>query len=315
MTKKISLPHLFAGILFAVLTLGQLYNIFRLKTLYGINLPSMLSLLPVLSIPVFLLTAVCLFIGAFLNRQNAPAKVLPLIGLGALALLQMVNLFNGFRNGSYTAYDYVYYSPTFNPPYVLPRVLPRLVDLLGHTALLILAAVVLLSKKSRLRVLLFLPALLVLISYFITPVTGFLFQRLFDLIWSPGMFRFSLDYISILFFNAVYVAAVLLAGLGCAFPAVPDEKQAVPYSGPVPDPVYAPGSAYVPGPGYVLGPGYAPGLVYTPAPAYTPGPAQDAPSKVSAGVVEELKRYKELLDADVITQEEFDGKKKQLLNL
>ena len=30
---------------------------------------------------------------------------------------------------------------------------------------------------------------------------------------------------------------------------------------------------------------------------------------------EELKKYKELLDSDIITQEEFDAKKKQLLNL
>ena len=33
------------------------------------------------------------------------------------------------------------------------------------------------------------------------------------------------------------------------------------------------------------------------------------------GVAEELKTYKELLDEGVITQEEFDTKKQQLLNL
>ena len=31
--------------------------------------------------------------------------------------------------------------------------------------------------------------------------------------------------------------------------------------------------------------------------------------------IEHLKRYKQLLDAGVITQEEFDAKKKQLLGL
>lgn len=33
------------------------------------------------------------------------------------------------------------------------------------------------------------------------------------------------------------------------------------------------------------------------------------------GTAEELKNYKELLDSGVITQEEFDAKKKQLLGL
>ena len=32
-------------------------------------------------------------------------------------------------------------------------------------------------------------------------------------------------------------------------------------------------------------------------------------------VVEELKRYKDLLDSGILTQEEFDAKKKQLLGL
>ena len=35
----------------------------------------------------------------------------------------------------------------------------------------------------------------------------------------------------------------------------------------------------------------------------------------SDGTADELKKYKELLDAGVITQEEFDLKKKQLLGL
>jgi predicted Zn-dependent peptidase len=33
------------------------------------------------------------------------------------------------------------------------------------------------------------------------------------------------------------------------------------------------------------------------------------------GVAEELKKFKELLDNGIISQEEFDGKKKQLLEL
>ena len=37
--------------------------------------------------------------------------------------------------------------------------------------------------------------------------------------------------------------------------------------------------------------------------------------QVNFGAAEELKTYKELLDSGVITQEEFDAKKKQLLNL
>lgn len=43
--------------------------------------------------------------------------------------------------------------------------------------------------------------------------------------------------------------------------------------------------------------------------------AQAVSSQVNFGAAEELKTYKELLDSGVITQEEFDAKKKQLLNL
>ena len=43
--------------------------------------------------------------------------------------------------------------------------------------------------------------------------------------------------------------------------------------------------------------------------------AQTSSAKVNFGTAEELKTYKELLDSGVITQEEFDAKKKQLLNL
>ena len=37
--------------------------------------------------------------------------------------------------------------------------------------------------------------------------------------------------------------------------------------------------------------------------------------KTSQGNTDELKKFKDLLDSGVITQEEFDTKKKQLLNL
>ena len=50
-----------------------------------------------------------------------------------------------------------------------------------------------------------------------------------------------------------------------------------------------------------------------PAPAPTPAPeAAAAPARISA---QELKELKELLDRGIITQEEFDAKKKQLLGL
>ena len=45
--------------------------------------------------------------------------------------------------------------------------------------------------------------------------------------------------------------------------------------------------------------------------AYTPTPTAKAPTSSA----DELKKYKDLLDKGVITQEEFDAKKKQLLGL
>ena len=55
----------------------------------------------------------------------------------------------------------------------------------------------------------------------------------------------------------------------------------------------------------------------TPAAAYGApvAPAAPAAPKNNLGAAEELKTYKELLDAGAITQEEYDAKKKQLLGL
>ena len=44
-------------------------------------------------------------------------------------------------------------------------------------------------------------------------------------------------------------------------------------------------------------------------------PAAPFEAEKPRDVVEELKRYKELLDSGILTQEEFDAKKKQLLGL
>ena len=42
---------------------------------------------------------------------------------------------------------------------------------------------------------------------------------------------------------------------------------------------------------------------------------RDKPDNANAGNADELKKYKDLLDSGVISQEEFDAKKKQLLGL
>lgn len=52
------------------------------------------------------------------------------------------------------------------------------------------------------------------------------------------------------------------------------------------------------------------------APVYSDAPAKDAELVQPADdVVEQLKKYKQLLDSGIITQEEFDAKKKRLLDL
>lgn len=53
---------------------------------------------------------------------------------------------------------------------------------------------------------------------------------------------------------------------------------------------------------------------YDPEPAQVDNQASTKPNN-EANIPEELKKYKELLDSGVITQEEFDAKKKQLLGL
>ena len=44
-------------------------------------------------------------------------------------------------------------------------------------------------------------------------------------------------------------------------------------------------------------------------------PKAETVNGATLGIADELKKYKELLDSGVITQEEFDAKKKQLLGL
>lgn len=373
MTKKISLFHLFAGILFAVLTLRQSYYFIRFlidAIEYGYDSIFSTVVWYLLFVGIYALTTICLLIGAFLNRRSGLAKALPVIGLGALALAVLFSFIRGI---------YLYVIAIYDLDFLLVFTLPDLVSLAGCIVLVIFAAIMpsALTKnpKSKLRMLWFLPALLVLTSDFMTPVIGFLLD----------MYRASYI-VADLFFNTLYVAAILFAGLGCAFPPVSEEKRAQPYGGPgpayVPNPGYDPGTALLTGPDPVYGPGpaqvvdpsylppdpvyapgpnpvyspnptygpgpaydpgtalltesdpmyapgpapgpdpmYAPGPAYVPDPAYipdpapVPGPVQDNPPKISAGVVAELKQYKELLDMGVITQEEFDAKKKQLLGL
>lgn len=56
------------------------------------------------------------------------------------------------------------------------------------------------------------------------------------------------------------------------------------------------------------------GRVAPAAPAAAPAPAPAAPTSVSEAA-DDLLKLKELLDAGILTQEEFDAKKKQLLGL
>ncbi len=48
---------------------------------------------------------------------------------------------------------------------------------------------------------------------------------------------------------------------------------------------------------------------------YKPTPTTTIKQEIPQSLADELKKYKELLDMGVITQEEFDAKKKQLLGL
>ncbi len=55
--------------------------------------------------------------------------------------------------------------------------------------------------------------------------------------------------------------------------------------------------------------------VAEPAPAPKEEPKKAEPAHLNADVISELKQYKDLLDSGILTQEEFDAKKKELLGL
>ncbi len=137
-------------------------------------------------------------------------------------------------------------------------------------------------RRTGIRVLWFLPALLFLLQQAasvanVLSYVGDDFQTLLVTL---------LGYIA---GSILPTAAWILAGLWIT--AVP--KTAGPVYTP---PVYTP-------------PVYTPPVYTPPVRPYTP------PVQPQADVGEELKRFKDLLDAGVITQEDFDQKKKQLLGL
>jgi len=57
------------------------------------------------------------------------------------------------------------------------------------------------------------------------------------------------------------------------------------------------------------------GQPVVPAPAPAPIPAAPTPQSSAISAADELIKFKELLDMGILTQEEFDAKKKQLLGL
>ena len=282
-------------------------------------------------------------------RRRGSAKLPPLIGLGLLVLMRLVSFVAGFWGTGYAARDYVYLRYEFHPLCVLPA----LVSLVGFIALFVFAAICPADRSRQggagIRILWFVPGLCIVLSHLADFVVAFILRR-FGLIWDAGMFTFyGIPTVINLFSETLFIAAFLLAGFGFTAPAAQSVRQAQPYAGsyqaggaaansryngpgpvPGPGPVSGPGavrgpgpvsgSGYAPGPGPVSGSGYVPGPGPVPGPGYipgsgsVPGPAYD-PSRAGAGVVEELKQYKELLDSGVITEEEFSAKKKQLLGL
>lgn len=64
----------------------------------------------------------------------------------------------------------------------------------------------------------------------------------------------------------------------------------------------------------IVAPTAAPAAYAAPAAPVAPAPAPAAPTSVSEAA-DDLLKLKELLDAGILTQEEFDAKKKQLLGL
>lgn len=304
-TKKISLFHMIAGVLFVVTALRQLYLFARtvLQSLeYGYAPNALTLFLFLLSAAVYVIAAAGLLAGAVMNRQDGLMKLLPLIGLGALALVRLLVFFIGFLNYSYAVYDY-WSGYSFNPLCVLPA----LVSLAGHIALAAFAAAFLLDQaqqiREKVRFLWFIPGVCVLLPYLMSPVIAALL-RLFDLEWFAGIVVLNFSLLVNLFFNTVYIAAILLAALGFSFPDGMGPGRQTHRSSP-----YQTGGSQTPG-GY-SGSGSAPRSGFAPG----PGPAPDNPPRSSENAAEELRQYKALLDSGVITQEDYDAKKKQLLGL
>lgn len=86
------------------------------------------------------------------------------------------------------------------------------------------------------------------------------------------------------------------------------------FRAPQPNYVRPPVSPYAPQPPMPPVPP-APHVPVAPAPIVPHSPYAPAPAPATPDPVQELTKYKEMLDNDLITQEEYDAKKKQLLNL
>ena len=167
-------------------------------------------------------------------------------------------------------------------------------------------------------------ALAVCIAFNIFKKAWFVPAICFGLYFSMNsLYRFvQYNYIGDMIETSVYhtmeLAAILLACLWLAYPNGMPQKAVTPvyYNGNIPPrPMQqSPVNSVPPTNGAGYG-GATPGQYAQPTNGTGYGNRPPVQNTQPVNVVEEMKKYKELLDAGIITQEEFEKKKKQLLDL
>ena len=301
-TKNSVSYSLIGGIIFSVLTLFQLITLIRF-----------FSFAAVLLLAGYAVTATALF----MEKRD----FLPIVGIGLLAFSKLISFFQGFSTVTYRVRTYSYFSGVFEH-FNLFTILPALVTLTAYGFLLFLAVCTftdcLPKQKTFVKNIWFLPAALTAVSF----AGGLLIYALIG-VFSGGIWMGGIAYHS--FFNILQTllltAGLLMTGMWLAYPQAEQSPFSYDTSSDTSGSFTGFAHASKETTAQAQTASGSPDFRQTPDSATDSQPtpqkeSADSPApKSSLDIAEELKIYKELLDSEIITQEEFDAKKKQLLNL
>ena len=223
MNQKKSNLNVFAGIMFVLICINQLINVFNvirytmpMRVSFRILFARpvrMALVLPLIYLIVYFLITIALFIG----KRN----VFPLISFSAYAFLQLISIFSNFKNRNY---HIGYERADFN----LFAVLPDLISLLGCVVTVLIIAVCVIGALQKggalVKKIWFIPAVCEVFSFVVQLVISVVVRASGEFWVLENIHPRTLP--RSIFFMIIMTVALLLANCWAAFPYGFAKKQA-----------------------------------------------------------------------------------------